>query len=154
MELGRVLFLSGVVVTHALVGYALVRGFTDADPRLGIVFGVFPDADVLFPAWGWPFVHRGLTHSPAFALAVALGAAALARDRTVGVAVGLAVGAHVAIDALGPEAVPLLFPLRATWTPGLPVHGPAGTALLWTASIAVLARRTDAISSVTAVIGS
>ena len=63
MEAERALFLVSAFATHAVVGYALVRGFTDADPRLGIVLGLFPDVDFWFPAaWGWPFVHRGLTH--------------------------------------------------------------------------------------------
>jgi len=38
MELERGLFLAGAFATHAFVGYALVRGLTDEDPRIGLVF--------------------------------------------------------------------------------------------------------------------
>lgn len=144
MDPGRFLFLAGAFATHAVVGYAIVRGFTDADPRIGVIFGLLPDGDFLFPnAWAWPFVHRGLTHTPLFALAVATGAVAIRQDRTVGVAVGLAIGSHLAIDSLSPKGIDWLFPLRTGWSPGLPVHGLAATALLWTASIGILVWRTE-----------
>lgn len=139
----RILFLAGAFATHALVGYALVRGFTDADPRLGVVFGLFPDADFLFPvAWEWPFVHRGLTHTPLFAALVVLGTTALLRDRTAGIAVGLAIGSHLVIDSLSPKGIDWLFPLQTSWSPGLSVHGLVATVLLWTASIGLLAWQT------------
>ncbi|WP_049920897.1 metal-dependent hydrolase [Halopiger djelfimassiliensis] len=142
METGRVLFLTGAVLTHAVVGYALVRGFTDADPRIGIVFGIAPDADFWFPAaWGWPLVHRGLTHTPLFALLLVVGAYAISRDRTAALAVGLAISSHLAIDSLSPAGIAWLFPLEASAGPGLPVHGPAATAALWLVSIGVLAWR-------------
>ncbi|GAB3675160.1 metal-dependent hydrolase [Halopiger thermotolerans] len=148
MELGRFLFLAGALSTHAVVGYALVRGFTDADPRLGAVLGLLPDADFLFPAaWGWPFVHRGLTHAPLFAAATVAGAYVIYRDRNVPLAVGLALGSHIAVDSLSPMGIPWLFPLEASPSPGVPVHGPTATVLLWTAAIAILASRTDDLPS-------
>lgn len=149
MEGGRILFLGGAFATHAVVGYALVRGFTDADPRLGLALGLLPDADFLFPAaWGWPFVHRGLTHAPLFAAAIVAAAYAISRERTVALGVGLAIGSHLAIDSLSPAGIPWAFPLEATASPGLPVHGPVATVLLWTGAIAVLARRTAVPSSI------
>lgn len=148
MEAARIAFLAGAFATHAFVGYALVRGFTDADPRFGIVFGLLPDADFLFPAgWGWPFVHRGITHTPLFALAVVAGCYAASRDREVAVAVALAIASHLAIDSLSPMGIEPLFPLEIGWSPGLPVHGPAATVLLWAASITLLAGRTNVLSS-------
>ena len=146
MEIGRVLFLSGAFATHAVVGYALVVGLTDADPRIGLVFGLLPDADFLFPSgWAWPFVHRGMTHTPLFALAVVAGSYAIGRRRSltagrrVALAVGLALGSHLAIDSLSPKGIDWLFPLQTSWSPGLPVHSPTATVLLWTGSIALLA---------------
>ncbi len=145
MEIGRVLFLAGAFATHAFVGYALVSGLTDADPRIGLVFGLLPDADFLFPAdWAWPFIHRGITHTPLFALAVVAGGYAVGRQRStpigrrVALAVGLALGSHLAIDSLSPKGIDFLFPLRTSWSPGLPVHSPTATVLLWTASLALL----------------
>lgn len=152
MEPERALFLASAFVTHAFVGYALVRGLTDADPRIGIVFGLLPDADYFFPAGlGWPFVHRGVTHTPLFALAVIVGAYAVdrrlrltdGRRRCLSVAVGLGIGSHLAIDSLSPTGIDWLFPLRTSWSPGLPVHGPTATLVLWTASIALLVWKAD-----------
>lgn len=148
MELERGLFLAGAFATHAVVGYALVRGFTDADPRVGLVLGVAPDADFLFPvAWGWPLVHRGITHTPLFVLTLVAGAYVIVRDRTLGLAVALGLGSHLAIDSLSPMGIDWLFPLETTASPGLPVHGPLATALLWAGAIGVLAWRTDEFSS-------
>ncbi|QLG47775.1 metal-dependent hydrolase [Natrinema halophilum] len=140
MEPNRVLFLAVAFLTHAFVGYALVRGFTDADPRLGIVFGLLPDGDFLFPVvWEWPFVHRGITHTPLFALTVVGSAYALSsRSRESAAAVGLAIGSHLAIDSLSPRGIDWLFPIETTWSPGLPVHSPITTGLLWAVSITIL----------------
>ncbi|MGQ3413122.1 metal-dependent hydrolase [Natrinema sp. LN54] len=153
MELGLVFFLTVAFATHALVGVALVRGFSDVGPRvgpwLGAVFGFVPDADFLFPAaWGWPFVHRGITHSPLFVLSVVGGVYALSRRRSFALAAGLATGSHLVIDSLSPMAIPWVFPLRATWTPGLDVHGVIATPLLWSVSLAIVARRTDDLDAV------
>ncbi|MFB1062547.1 metal-dependent hydrolase [Natrinema sp. CBA1119] len=157
MELERGLFLAGAFATHAFVGYALVRGLTDEDPRIGLVFGLLPDADFLFPAGlEWPFVHRGITHTPLFALAIVIGGYAVGRrlnredwrGRGVAVAVGLAIGSHLAIDSLSPKGIDWLFPLRTSWSPGLAVHSPAATVVLWAASIGILAWGADELPSI------
>lgn len=140
----RAVFLAVAFATHAAIGYALVRGFTDADPRLGIVFGVAPDADFLFPAaWGWPFVHRGITHAPLAVLLAVLVVGAVSRDRAMASAVGLAMGTHLAVDALSPKGIPWAFPLEVTWSPGVAVHSPAATVLLLSLAAAVIAWRAD-----------
>nr|WP_074854632.1 metal-dependent hydrolase [Natrinema salifodinae] len=150
MDLGRASFLAVAFATHAVVGYALVRGFTDVDPRAGLVLGVVPDADFCFPAnWGWPFVHRGATHTPLFALSVVAGLYAIGRfhdrnrdrSRSIALAAGLAIGSHLAIDSLSPKGIPWLFPFETSWSPGIAVHGMTATGLLWAASIALVAWR-------------
>lgn len=129
--LGRVLFVSGALLTHALVGYAVVRALTDADPRLGLLFGVFPDGDFLFPAsLGPPFVHRGIVHTPAFTLVVVALVYALHRRETA-TATAVALGSHLLIDSLSPAGIMWLYPVTASPSPGLPVHGPVGTVVLW-----------------------
>ncbi|WP_265110536.1 metal-dependent hydrolase [Halosolutus halophilus] len=139
MEIGRILFLTGAFATHAFVGYALVRGFTEADPRIGLVLGLVPDVDFLFPAgMGWPFVHRGITHTLVFALIIVAGLYAIRRDRSVALAAGLAIGSHLAIDTLSPTGIVLLYPIETTWSPGIAVHGPTATGLLWAAAIGLL----------------
>ncbi|MDF9747062.1 metal-dependent hydrolase [Natrinema salsiterrestre] len=153
MEPGRVLFLTVAFATHAVVGLALVRGFTAVDPRtgtwLGVVFGLLPDADFLFPAaWGWPFVHRGITHSPVFALAVVAAVYAIRRTRAAALAAALAIGSHLLIDSLSPMGIQWLYPIETTWSPGLDVHGAIGTILLWSLSLGVLAWRTNDLAGV------
>ena len=149
MDAGRSLFLAGAFATHAVVGYALVRGYTDADPRLGIVFALLPDADFGFPpAWDWPLVHRGLTHTPLFAVALVLTAYTIRQERDVALAVGLAVGSHLAIDSLSPTGIDWLFPFADTAGLGVRVHGAAATVVLWAASLGILIRRTTVLSSI------
>ncbi|RRJ31490.1 metal-dependent hydrolase [Halocatena pleomorpha] len=139
MELERILFLTQALATHAVVGYALVRGFTGIDPRIGAIMGVVPDLDFCFPPeWSWPFVHRGITHTPLFALTVVLGVYAARQDRAVERAVGLAIGSHLVIDSLSPKGIDWLFPLRTAVSPELPVHGPVATVLLWAVSVGIL----------------
>lgn len=142
MQLERVLFFVTAFATHGVVGYALVYVFTDADPRLGAVFAIAPDADLLFPAvWRTPFVHRGITHAPAFGIAVVVGTYAIRRRRTDAAAVALALGSHLAIDALSPAGIPLLFPSEIAPSPGLAVHGPIATTILWGVAAWLLAKK-------------
>ncbi|WP_222918910.1 metal-dependent hydrolase [Natrinema sp. SYSU A 869] len=160
MEGGRILFLTVAFATHAAVGIALARGFTGVGPRtgawMGIVFALLPDADFLFPAdWGWPFVHRGITHSPLFALvvvagvyAVAVGTAGVRRARATALAAALAISSHLLIDALSPMGIQWLFPVRTTWSPGLDVHGVIATTVLWSVSLGILALRTNDLDGV------
>lgn len=150
MDAERVLFLGVTFATHGVVGYALVRGFTDLNPRVGFVLALVPDVDIFFPTgWGEPFVHRGITHSPAFVLVVvAVGIVASAfsprLSREIPLATVLATGSHLAIDSLSPEGIPWLFPFASTASGGgLPVHGPVGTLVLWALAIGILVWRTD-----------
>lgn len=144
MDAGRALFLALAFTTHGIVGYALVARFTDADPKLGFVLALVPDVDFLFPVtWGVPFVHRGITHTLVFASTVVAVAYLSRSRREVTLASGLALGSHLLIDSLSPMGVPLLFPLEIVVSADLPIHGPAGTVVLWTVAIGLLAWRTD-----------
>jgi len=145
MDPTRAIFLATVFATHAFVGYTLVRAFTAADPRLGLLFGLLPDADFLFPAaLEWPFVHRGISHSP-FAWLVFVAGALAVRDRTVGLAVGVGYGSHLLLDSLSSSGIQWLFPVRTEWSPGIPIHGPIATVVLWVGCLGLLAVRTDAL---------
>lgn len=135
----RALFLLVAFATHGVVGYALVRAFTDVEPAVGFLIALLPDVDFLLSAaWGGLFVHRGVTHTPAFVLFLVAGAYAVAHERTHALAVGLALGSHLAIDSLSPAGVAWLYPFGGRVAPGLPVHGPAATVLLWTFAAAVV----------------
>lgn len=132
MGVDRAVFLAVALATHGAVGYALVAAFTTADPRVGALLAVAPDADFLLPAaWGPLFAHRGFTHAPTFAVLVVAGAYLLRRRRSDAVLAGLAVGSHLAVDALSPMGLPLLLVDGGVPSPGLGVHGPEATVLLW-----------------------
>lgn len=147
MDAGRAMFLLVAIATHALVGYALVRTFTEESPALGALWGVAPDADFLLPDWGFPLVHRGITHTPA-ALLVVAGVAALAGRRRLASAVVLAAGAHLLVDSLTTTGIMWLYPLSTEFfAVDLDAHRPAGTALLWAASLGLLVRSSPETSS-------
>lgn len=142
--------LATAFATHALVGAALGAVLFDR-PGLGAAAGLAADADFLFPAaLGWPFVHRGLSHSlPALVAlaAVAVGVwyavDALGDHRPAGATVAVAYGSHLLVDVTTPEGVPPLSPFSdrvvhvALPTTG---HSPVPTALLWAGSLWALWR--------------
>ena len=141
MGVDRVAFLVVAFATHGAIGYALVAAFAGVDPRLGAALAIVPDVDLLFaPAWGPAFVHRGFTHAPAFLLACTGVAFAVRRRRTDALAVALALGSHLAVDALSPMGLPLLLSPGDLPSPGLHVHGPALTVLLWILAGVLLVR--------------
>lgn len=134
-------FLPIAIATHGLIGLTL--GSVAAErPVAGLAGGLAADVDFLFPAMlGWPFVHRGITHSlPILAVA----ALVAARDRRAGWAVGLAYASHLLVDVTTPKGVPLVYPVvadRLYLDLGIGGHAPVVTLVVWTACLAVLAVR-------------
>lgn len=146
MSVDRALFLLVAIATHAAIGYALVAVLTTSDPRLGGLVAILPDIDLLAPAdWGPLFVHRGITHTPSFVIGVVVVVYSVRRRRSDATFAILALGSHVVIDVLSPMGLPLLLPLGRVPSPGLAVHGPLSTVLLWSLAggllIAANARR-------------
>lgn len=142
MDIDRVIFLTIAVLTHGIVGYTLVQAFTDVNPTVGFVLGIVPDADFLFPAmWGAPFIHRGITHTALFLIAVVAVAGLWGSSKQLKLASGLAVGSHLVIDSLSPMGVSWLFPLGISVSGDLPVHGPTATLVLWVLSAGLLVWR-------------
>lgn len=131
--LGYAVYLLVAFATHAFVGYVLVATLTDARPSIGAIVGLAPDADLLFPAeLGFPFVHRGITHTPLLAAACLLVGYALDADRDGLVGVGLAYGSHLLIDSLTPKGIMWLYPLsKASFNVASGGHSPLSTAVLW-----------------------
>jgi len=84
-HLGIMIFALAAFVTHILLGYfgsyVVSRKF---NPWWGVLGGVIPDIDNLFRVfeWGFPWTHRGLTHTPFMALLVASGLIAIGYTRT------------------------------------------------------------------------
>ncbi|MEF8807538.1 metal-dependent hydrolase [Natronomonas sp.] len=126
-------YLLVAFATHAFVGYVLVATLTDAPPLLGAAVALAPDADFLFPAeLGFPFVHRGITHTPAFAAACLLAGYALDADRDVLAAAGLVYGSHLLVDSLTPTGVMWLYPLsEASFNVATGGHSALSTAAIW-----------------------
>lgn len=126
--------------THPAVPLAIAASFGQrrVPPRLaaaGVLASVLPDVDVVAFRLGIPysaaFGHRGATHSLAFALLVALAAAALhgklgASRRAAFAFVLAAAASHPLLDALtnGGLGVALLWPLsdERFFSPVAPIH--------------------------------
>jgi len=134
-------FIAIAIATHGLVGLALGAALFDR-PIAGLVAGLFPDADFLFPAaLEWPFVHRGITHT-LLVLVVAVALVVAVRDRESGGAVAAGYGAHFLVDVTTPTGIPVLFPAvsrRIHLDPGISAHAPGVTVVLWLGSLGVLA---------------
>lgn len=143
VELGRVAYLLAAFTTHAVVGSVLVAVLLEVRPSVGAVAGLAPDLDFLFPQeLGFPFVHRGLTHSPAALVAVLLVGYGLDADEDLLAAVGVGYLSHLVLDSLTPKGVLWLYPLSATGVGGdLGGHSVPVTVALWTACGVVYARR-------------
>ena len=135
-------FLLIAVATHGLVGLAL--GFVVDRPVAGLLAGLAPDADFLFPAvLGWPFVHRGVTHA-AVALLVVVGVAVVTADRRTVGALAAAYGSHLLIDVTTPKGIPLAYPVlneRLYFDAGVHGHAPELTLLFWLVGLAVVLKR-------------
>lgn len=140
MVVSHAAFLAVALATHALVGYTLGAVLFDA-PRAGLVGGVAADVDLLLPAtWGFPVVHRGVTHT---ALAAGLAVALAARwDRRTAGAVGAGYGSQLAIDATTPLGIPVAYPVSTAFV-NVPLggHSPLATVMLGTVCLAVLVHR-------------
>ncbi|MFT4883380.1 MAG: inner membrane protein [Natronomonas sp.] len=130
---GYAVYLLVAFATHAFVGYVLAATLTDARPSIGAIVGLAPDADLLFPAeLGFPFVHRGITHTPALAAVCLVVGYALDADRGVLAAVGLAYGSHLLIDSLTPKGIMWLYPLsEASFNVATGGHAVLPTAAIW-----------------------
>lgn len=141
VDWGRVGYLLVAFATHALLGAVLVSAVLEGSPWVGAVAGLAADADFLFPVeWGFPFVHRGVTHSPAALLAVLLVGAGLRADDDRLAAVGVAYLSHLVLDSLTPKGVLWLYP-ASTASVGFDLggHSTEVTLAIWTVCGAVYA---------------
>lgn len=140
-------YLAVALLTHGLVGYALGAWLFD-EPRAGLVGGLLADVDLLFPAaWGAPFVHRGITHTPfaaAVTVAVVAGVAvALTSRNGLRIAGGVGVGyaSQLLIDTTTPKGILPAYPL-STESVAVPLggHSPLATIAIWLGCAAILWR--------------
>ncbi|WP_229120921.1 metal-dependent hydrolase [Halapricum desulfuricans] len=148
VPLAQAAFLTVAIATHAVVGYTLGTALFDR-PVAGLAAGVAPDVDFLFPAaLGWPFIHRGITHT-LFVGGLTAGVVAY-RDRRTALAVAAAYGSHLLLDTTTPKGVPFLSPLVETayhFDPGTTGHSLVPTVALWMCCLGVLRLRRDSEDS-------
>jgi inner membrane protein len=134
-------YILGAVVTHALVGFTLTSVYTRSNALAGVVGAVLPDVDLLFsPAWQFPFVHRGLTHTPMLAAFVV---APLVVGRRYRSALGVAVGylSHLVVDSLTQSGIMWLYPVATTpFGVDARVHATRQTAVIWALVLAIWLR--------------
>lgn len=139
------LYLLTAFVTHALVGYTVVRRFPGIPATGGAVGALAPDVDLyLGPVLGLPVVHRGVFHTPA-GLVVLVGGVTLAgslafdRPRRVAAALGIGFLTHLVLDSFTNAGIMWLYPAStARVSLGVPIHSVPWTAVLWLASVAAL----------------
>lgn len=143
IDWGRLGYLLAAFATHALVGAVLAAALLEARAAVGAVAGLAPDLDFLFPPeWGFPFVHRGVTHSAAALVAVLLVAYGLGADDDRLAAVGVAYYSHLVVDSLTPKGVLWLYPAStAALGVDLAGHSPAVTLAVWAGCSALYVHR-------------
>lgn len=128
------------VLTHGVVGYTLVSLWRGGQPGAGLLGGILPDIDLLFPAgWPFPFVHRGLLHTPVAGGFVVGAILVSTRRRTDSIAVAVGFLSHLAIDTLTASGVAWLYPVTTTsYAIDLEAHAAIPGVLIWAATLGVL----------------
>lgn len=138
VSLEQATFLTVAIATHGVVGYTLGTVLFDR-PIAGLLAGVAADIDFLFPnALGWPFVHRGITHTLLVG-GLLVGVVAY-RNRRTAMAVAVTYGSHLLIDTTTPKGVPHLYPLVETsyhLDLGTTGHSLVPTFALWACCLSV-----------------
>lgn len=134
------IYLLVAILTHGLVGYAVVRGFTRFPPAAAVGGAVVPDVDLfLGPLLGVPVVHRGAIHTPAALAVVVGGALLLGAPRRVLVAFGVGFLTHLVLDSTTSAGVMWLYPASTVDVSlDLPIHGWPATVVLWLSSLALV----------------
>lgn len=98
-------------ITHLL--FALVLAYVlDLPVVYAMIGGVLPDVDLVFE-FGFPFVHRGIVHTPVFAAFAMLVVYLVMHRRWVSASLGIGILSHLYLDTLTPMGVMWLYPVTA-----------------------------------------
>lgn len=113
LTLEKTVWIFLAAMLHAATGYLFVSYFTPYAPRFGLIGGLIPDFDAVFLAMDtpFPFVHRGITHTLFFLLALIL-VMWLSRIREGaihGISIGVAL--HLFFDTISGWGVMWFWPL-------------------------------------------
>jgi inner membrane protein len=105
--------------THLI--FALALAYILRLPRIPMAIGgIIPDLDLLLQ-YGFPFVHRGIIHTPFF-LAVCVVFLYLVVDSSTTFAFGTGFLSHLLLDIITPSGILLLYPLPVYYTLNLAVY--------------------------------
>lgn len=96
-------------ITHLIFGFASVY-IAGLPVVLGMIGSLAPDIDVLFN-FTFPFVHRGIMHTPIFAIALVLIIYALTENKGSSLSFGAGYLAHLFLDTFTYSGIMWLFPL-------------------------------------------
>ncbi len=132
-------YILGAVFTHALVGFTLAYVYTRSNSVAGVVGAVLADIDLLFsPAWQFPLVHRGVTHTPIFAVFVVGVPLIVGRRYRSALGVGIGYLSHLVIDSLTQSGIMWLYPVVTTpFAVDAHVHETGQTAIVWALVLAI-----------------
>jgi inner membrane protein len=100
--------------THLILSLAL--GFGLRLPiKTAVIAGVIADADVIFylAGTGFPFIHRGLFHTPIVMAIILIGLYLATRRKDITMAFGIGFLGHLFLDTLNPTGIMWLYPLPA-----------------------------------------
>lgn len=114
LTLEKTVWVFLAAMLHAATGYLFVSVLTPYAPRYGLLGGLIPDLDIVFLVLGTssPFVHRGITHTLFFLLALIL-VLWLSRVREDAIhGIGIGVGVHLIFDTISGWGVMWFWPLH------------------------------------------
>jgi inner membrane protein len=105
--------------THLI--FALALAHILRLPRIPMAIGgIIPDIDLLLQ-YGFPFMHRGIIHTPFF-LAVCVVFLYLVVDSSTTFAFGAGFLSHLLLDIITPSGILLLYPLPVYYTLNLAAY--------------------------------
>jgi len=101
-------------ITHLLFAFALLW-IGNFPLILGMVASILPDLDASFH-FMFPFVHRGIMHTPLFLLAGIIAIYALTGDRKSCFSFGLGYSSHLILDTFTYSGIMWFFPLEKSFS--------------------------------------
>lgn len=101
-------------ITHLLFAFTLLW-ISNFPLVLGLIASILPDLDASFH-FMFPFVHRGIMHTPLFMIAGILVIYALSGSKKSSFAFGLGYSSHLVLDTFTYSGIMWLFPLQETFS--------------------------------------
>lgn len=100
-------------LTHLIFALTLAY-LLDLPVVYAMIAGIFPDTD-LYMDLVFPFVHRGILHTPVFILFAAVVLYLVTDRKEIAAAAGVGLFSHLFLDTITPMGIMWLYPLSATY---------------------------------------